>query len=59
MVAAEAGWVVASARDHVEDQAHPEAVTAPPEVTNGVAAELERGGLVVDAIGDPGRPQQA
>src|SRR5690348_10561046 len=47
------------ARDHVEDEAHPEAVTAPPEVANGTAAELERGGLVVDAIGDPGRPQQA
>src|SRR5467141_2133375 len=40
------------ARDHVEDEAHPEAVTAPPEVADGTAAELERGGLVVDAIGD-------
>src|SRR5207253_2378105 len=46
------------ARDHVEDEAHPEPVTAPPEVTNGTAPELERGGLVVDAISDPGRPQQ-
>jgi hypothetical protein len=43
----------------VEDEAHPEAVTAPPEAADGTAAELERGGLVVDAVGDPGRPQQA
>src|SRR4249919_600983 len=36
------------ARDHVEDEAHPEVVTAPPEAANGTAAELERGGLVLD-----------
>src|SRR6185437_410757 len=28
------------ARDHVEDEAHPETVTAPPEAANGTAAEL-------------------
>src|SRR5690348_11809713 len=45
--------------DHVEDEAHPETVTAPPEAANGAAAELERGGLIVEAVGDPGRPQEA
>src|SRR5438045_2594166 len=47
------------AREHMKDEAHPEAITAPLEATNGSAAELERGGLVVEAVGDPGRPQQA
>src|SRR5690349_21733713 len=43
----------------MKDEAHPQAITAPLEATNGAAAELERGGLVVEAVGDPGRPQQA
>ena len=59
MVAAEAGRAVASAPAIIGGRGHPETVTAPPEAANGAAAELERGGLVVDAIGDPGRPQQA
>ena len=35
------------ARDHVEGDAHQEAVTAPLERADGTAAELEGGGPVV------------
>src|SRR5262249_12378731 len=46
------------ARDDVEDQAHPDAVTAPLEAANGAAAELKRGGPVVDQKRDRGRPDE-
>jgi len=35
------------ARDHVEEEAHPDAVTASMEGRDGTAAELEGGGPVV------------
>ena len=46
------------ARDHVEDEAHPEAVTARLEGADGTAAELEGGGPVVYEKCDPGGPDQ-
>jgi hypothetical protein len=41
--------------DHVEDEAHPDAVTAPLEAVDGAAAEFERGGLVADEERDRSR----
>ena len=46
------------AGDHVEDEAHPEAVTAPLEGADGTAAELERGGPVVYEKRDRGGPDE-
>jgi len=46
------------ARDHVEDVAHSEAVTPPLEAVDGVAAELERRGLVADQKRDYSLPDQ-
>jgi hypothetical protein len=40
----------------VEDEARPDAVTAPLEAVYGTAAELERGGLVADEERDRSRP---
>jgi hypothetical protein len=46
------------ARDHVEGEAHPEAVTDPLEGADGTAAELEGGDPVVEEECDPdGRDQ--
>jgi hypothetical protein len=45
------------ARDHVEDEAHPE-TTAPLETANGTAAELERAGRVACEKRDPGGPDE-
>ena len=46
------------ARDHVEGDAQPEAVTAPLEAADGVAGEFERGGPVVEEERYSGRPDQ-
>ena len=44
------------ARDGVEEEAHPEAVTARLEGADGTAAELEGGGPIVYEKCDPGGP---
>jgi hypothetical protein len=44
------------ARDHVEGDAHQEAVTDPLEGADGTAAELEGGGPVVEEECDPDGP---
>jgi hypothetical protein len=59
MIAAASGWVAASARrDHLEDPAHQEAVTARLEGADGTAAELEGGSPVVYKKCEPGGPDQ-
>src|SRR5262252_9946361 len=46
------------ARDHVEEEAGPDTVTASLEATDGAAANLERGGLVADGERDDSYPDE-